>query len=709
MFAAGCGAFATMASDLVTFTINDASVTGTQVTSASARFEIHGSVGMTVSGAGIVGGTYVTAVVNDATIILSAPTSFSGNNRTLTFGKTFTNGGRSEKGVTENAPTSTPAAMKAPPQGMYIFSSGKLSASTQAVASAGTAISNANCDGVRWKVRWSDIETTPDNYTWRYLDDAVALAAENGKKCGISVNAGIDTPAWLWAAPYSAQSYTLQDTSGAVGLKIPLPGDAVFMTRWQKFVADFGARYDGNSAVSYVIICGIGNHDEWNVADGFNDTATLGDTLAKVNAWKSSAKQIIDFYMSAFPGTTVMGLPVPPFNPLNAGEIPLTSMKDASDYAANTYNCHFAYSVAPLQSSTTTSNYPPANELLLHWTTNPTHGETLKTASSPDDFDATLRVALDLKIRGMEIYKVDFQNAALQNFIVGSGPYAGEAGGITPRRADMLAIPAPIPCPPTPTPNSADLKVTVNDSKTITVAGTQSTYSINVINLGPGDVVGVSIADVFPTMFTNVSYTATETGGASGFTASGNGNIQDTVNMPVASKITYKAKGRVSSAATGTFANTATLALPADVRDPKTDNNSATDTDSIILRADLRVTVTDGKTTAIAGTKNTYTIVVTNGGPSTIPSAIINDSFPASFDRLTFTASQTGGATGFSTIGTANINDIVSMPAMSRIIYKATGTISASATGSISDTASATSDISDPNTANNSSTDSDTL
>jgi len=707
MFAAGCGAFATMASDLTTFTINDASVTGTQVTSASARFEIHGTVGMTVSGPGIVDETYVTAVVNDVTIILSAPTSFSGNNRTLTFGKTLTNGGRSEKAVTENALTSTSAAMKAPPQGMYIFSSGKLSASTQAVASAGTAISNANCDGVRWKVRWSDIEVAPDNYTWKYLDDAVALAAENGKKCGISVNAGIDTPAWLWAAPYNALSYTLQDTSGAVGLKIPVPGDAVFMTRWQKFVTDFGARYDNNPVVSYVIICGIGNHDEWNVADGFNDTAALGNTLAKVNAWKSSAKQIIDFYMTAFPGTTVMGLPVPPFNPSNAAETPLTSMREVSDYAANTYNCHFAYSVAPLQSSTTTSNYPPANELFLHWTTNPTHGETLKTASSPDDFDATLHVALDLKIRGMEIYKVDFQNAALQNFIVGSGPYAGEAGGITPRRADMLAIPAPTPCPPTP--SSADLKVTVNDSKTVTVAGAQDTYSINVINLGPGEVMGASIADAFPMMFTNVSYTTTQTGGASGFTASGTGDIQDTVNMPVASKITYKAKGKVSSGATGTFANTATVTLPAGVRDQNTNNNTATDSDSIILKADLKVTVTDAKTAAIAGTKNIYTIVVTNGGPSNITSAIIQDTFPASFDGVTFTASQIGGATGFAATGIGNINDTVNMPAMSRIIYKATGTISPSATGSISDTVSVTSDISDPNTANNTATDSDTL
>ena len=283
--------------------------------------------------------------------------------------------------------------MKEAPKGMYIFSKGRLSATNQAATAAGTAISNANCDGVRWIARWSDIEATPDTYTWQYLDDAVALAAAHNKKCGISINAGRACPAWLYAAPYNAQSYTMQDTPGAIGLPIPVPGDPVFMTRWQKFINAFGARYDNNPAVSYVIITGIGNHDEWDIAPGMLDTATLGSTQAEVNAWKSSSKQIIDFYMRAFPNTTVMGLPEPPFNPSNAAEDPLTSMKEVSDYAADTYNCHFAYSVPTLQSSTTASNYPPANELFLHWKTNPTHGETLYPASSADDFDATLRVA----------------------------------------------------------------------------------------------------------------------------------------------------------------------------------------------------------------------------------------------------------------------------------------------------------------------------
>src|SRR5437660_4817157 len=166
--------------------------------------------------------------------------------------------------------------MKEAPKGMYIVPSHFLSATNQAVTSAGTAISNAKCDGVRWCLRWSDVEATPDNYTWQYLDDAVAWAAANNKKCGISINTGKDCPTWLYAAPYNAQFYTMQDTPGAIGRTIPVPGDPMFMTRCQKFITGFGARSDSNPAVSYIIITGIGNNDGWDIAPGTLDTAALG-------------------------------------------------------------------------------------------------------------------------------------------------------------------------------------------------------------------------------------------------------------------------------------------------------------------------------------------------------------------------------------------------------------------------------------------------
>jgi uncharacterized repeat protein (TIGR01451 family) len=153
------------------------------------------------------------------------------------------------------------------------------------------------------------------------------------------------------------------------------------------------------------------------------------------------------------------------------------------------------------------------------------------------------------------------------------------------------------------------------------------------------------------------------------------------------------------------------VTLPNGVTDPTPANNSATDSDTITYQADLKVTVSDGKTAAVAGTKDTYTIVVTNAGPSSVAGAIIKDNFPATFTGVTFTATQTGGASGFTVAGSGNIQNTVTMPAGSKITYRATGTISASATGSISDTASATapSGVTDPNLANNSATDTDTL
>jgi len=259
---------------------------------------------------------------------------------------------------------------------------------------------------------------------------------------------------------------------------------------------------------------------------------------------------------------------------------------------------------------------------------------------------------------------------------------------------------------------SADLKVTVGDSQTVALLGSKDTYTILVTNVGPSNVTGAVIQDNFPSSFTGVTFTASQVGGASGFTASGSGNIGDTVTLPSGSSITYKATGTISSSAGSSISDTATVSAPAGVTDPKTANNSATDTDSLIAQADLKVTVNDGKKTARAGNKNTYTIVVSNtSGPSTATGAVVTDNFPTTFTGVTYTATQTGGASGFTALGNGNINDSVTLPSGSSITYKATGTISSSASGSISDTAtvSVPAGLNDPNTANNSATDTDTL
>src|SRR5204862_141940 len=127
-------------------------------------------------------------------------------------------------------------------------------------------------------------------------------------------------------------------------------------------------------------------------------------------------------------------------------------------------------------------------------------------------------------------------------------------------------------------------KITVNDSKTVIAAGAQDTYSISVINLGPGFVDGASITDAFPTIFTNVSYTATQLGGASGFSATGAANINDTVVMPSGSNITYKSLGTSRASPTSALSNTARVLSPTEVIHSNTANNTATDTDTLSPR-----------------------------------------------------------------------------------------------------------------------------
>ena len=127
-----------------------------------------------------------------------------------------------------------------------------------------------------------------------------------------------------------------------------------------------------------------------------------------------------------------------------------------------------------------------------------------------------------------------------------------------------------------------DLQITNTDGQTTAAPGSPVTYTLVITNTGPSSVTGVTITDVLPATLTNVSYTATATGGASGFWANVTGiNLANTVDMPAGSTITYLVHANVSATATGSVSNTATVAVPAGVTDTNASNNSATDTDTI--------------------------------------------------------------------------------------------------------------------------------
>jgi uncharacterized repeat protein (TIGR01451 family) len=182
-----------------------------------------------------------------------------------------------------------------------------------------------------------------------------------------------------------------------------------------------------------------------------------------------------------------------------------------------------------------------------------------------------------------------------------------------------------------PVVRRADVSVVKTNTVTEVVPGLSVTYTITVRNDGPSDATGVQLADNFPGVLSNVVWTSTATGGASGNTASGSGNLGDILNLPVGATVTYQITARVDPSARGSLTNTATVTVPSDIVDTNPGNNVSPHTDVLTPKADLGVVKTTSVSTATVGGGLVYTITVTNYGPSTVTSFRLVEEMPTGF------------------------------------------------------------------------------
>ena len=126
--------------------------------------------------------------------------------------------------------------------------------------------------------------------------------------------------------------------------------------------------------------------------------------------------------------------------------------------------------------------------------------------------------------------------------------------------------------------------------------------------------------------------------------------------------------------------------------------------------ADLSVSITDSVPAAVGGQRLTYTIAVTNHGPSPITGATVTDIAPPTLTNVSWTCSASPGSS-CTAGGSGSITDTISIGDHGVVVYAMAGTVPSGATGSIQNTVTVSMPSSglDPNLANNTATDTDNL
>ncbi|WP_162097940.1 Ig-like domain-containing protein, partial [Pedobacter agri] len=204
------------------------------------------------------------------------------------------------------------------------------------------------------------------------------------------------------------------------------------------------------------------------------------------------------------------------------------------------------------------------------------------------------------------------------------------------------AQPDPIPgnntATATPVPVAqADLAITKTVSPTNPDVNSNVVFTIGLTNNGPSAATAVVINDVLPAGY---SYVSSSASAGSYNNADGKWTL-GTVNNAATAILSITAKVN----ATGAYRNTATASTA--TADPNSGNNTASATPTPVAITDLKITKTAAKdiinnaATVNPGDNETFTIVVTNTGPSAATNVVATDVIPNGY-----TFSNSSGSIG---------------------------------------------------------------
>lgn len=148
-------------------------------------------------------------------------------------------------------------------------------------------------DGIFVRVYWSDLEPVDGKYSWDLIDSQIKKARQYNKKVSLAILNGPRAPEWLYSEGAQSVEYSVQLQK----VKMPLPWDHIYLTKWSELIKEFGTRYNNNESVTLIhMTTATKNGLEMQLPE---EIASKPDfsfaTIIK------STKEIMDVYSKYFP------------------------------------------------------------------------------------------------------------------------------------------------------------------------------------------------------------------------------------------------------------------------------------------------------------------------------------------------------------------------------------------------------------------------